>query len=146
LFFAVLAAMAWRHFCVDEMPDWKEFVAAAAVYDDNHRRIDISLSSAEKLFFQHQAVFIDARSPDQYRKGHIKGALNIPWNSVEKSIGYVLENIDPDTTIITYCDGLKCSLSHNLANFLIQLGYSDVKVLVNGWSAWLEKGLPVERD
>ncbi len=142
--FSIIAAFLWRLIYVNEMPAWQDFVAGAALYDDNQQRIDISLNLAKKFFFEHKALFIDARSYEQYRKGHIKGAINIPWQTVEQSVEYVLENVDPDTIVITYCDGLSCNLSHNLAKFLIQLGYNQVKVLVNGWSSWIEEGLPVE--
>ena len=142
---AVLAAFLWRLFHVDNLPDWNKFSAGVAVHDENDQRIDISLSAAKKLYFERKAFFVDARSPEQYRKGHIRGAINVPWITVEQNIDRVLTKIKPDTTIITYCDGIQCPLSHNLAKFLIQLGYSEVKVLVNGWSAWIENGLPVEK-
>jgi rhodanese-related sulfurtransferase len=34
-------------------------------------------------------------------------------------------------------------LSHDLALFLKDLGFTRVKVLVNGWTLWKEKNLPV---
>jgi len=55
----------------------------------------------------------------------------------------VTEDISPDTPIITYCDGEICELSHNLAIFLRDMGFRNVRILVNGWALWKEEGLPI---
>lgn len=108
------------------------------------KRLDISLPEAKKLFFQQPVVFIDARPQDDYEKGHIKGALGLPWNEVDQNFMRVTEDISPDTLIITYCDGETCELSHNLAIFLLDMGFSNTRILINGWTLWKEAGLPME--
>jgi rhodanese-related sulfurtransferase len=35
-------------------------------------------------------------------------------------------------------------LSHDLALFLRDAGFTDTRVLVNGWALWQQAGLPVE--
>ena len=112
--------------------------------DPSGKRLDISLSEAKKLFLQRSVVFIDARPQDDYEKGHIKGALGLPWKEVDRNFMQVTEDISPDTPIITYCDGEICELSHNLAIFLLDMGFRNVKILVNGWALWKEEGLPIE--
>ena len=52
--------------------------------------------------------------------------------------------MEPETPIITYCDGETCNLSHDLALFLRDMGFMNVRVLVNGWTAWHESRFPVE--
>jgi 3-mercaptopyruvate sulfurtransferase SseA len=47
-------------------------------------------------------------------------------------------------TLITYCDGESCDLSHELALFLKEMGFENVRVLVNGWSVWQQAGLPFQ--
>lgn len=107
-------------------------------------QLTISLVEARDLFQQKSAVFIDARDAFQYEEGHIQGALNLPWHDVDALFMDVMEDISQDTLIITYCDGETCNLSHDLALFLIDIGFSNVKVLVNGWTVWLENDLPTE--
>lgn len=51
-----------------------------------------------------------------------------------------------DAVIITYCDGDTCNLSKELALLLENLGFSKVRVLVNGWTVWQNAGLPVEAE
>jgi len=57
-----------------------------------------------------------------------------------------VDGMSNDTLIITYCDGENCDLSHELAIFLRDMGFPNVKVLVNGWTVWQEMNLPVEGD
>jgi rhodanese-related sulfurtransferase len=107
-------------------------------------RLDISLPEAEKLFRSGAAVFLDARSANDYARGHIHGARSLPWQDVDKFFMEVAESLEPETPIIIYCDGETCSLSHDLAVFLKDMGFTDVRVLVNGWTVWQAAGLPVE--
>ena len=104
----------------------------------------VPLDRAEKMFVDKAAVFMDARSKQEYDVGHIQGAINLPWHEVEQQIMGVVERIPLDRLIITYCDGETCALSKDLALFLKEMGYEKVRVLVNGWSLWKDAGLPVE--
>jgi len=58
----------------------------------------------------------------------------------------VTEDISTDTPIITYCDGETCNLSLDVANVLIDMGFSHVRILVNGWTKWQEYDLPIEKE
>ncbi len=107
-------------------------------------RLDISLQEAENLFNSQSAVFLDARLVDDYATGHIQGARNLPWQNVDQFFIEVTEDLDSKTPIITYCDGETCNLSHDLALFLKDAGFMNVRVLVNGWTVWQSSGLPVE--
>lgn len=105
----------------------------------------ISLEEAKALCLDKDAVFLDARSPEDYAQGHIRCAQNIPWQSFDEYIDRVLETIPDNAWIVTYCDGEHCSLSEDLAKELLSMGYENVKILLNGWTRWLEAGLPVEK-
>jgi rhodanese-related sulfurtransferase len=103
----------------------------------------LNLEEAEKLFSSKQAVFIDARSPEDYRRGHILWAQNLPWETMEAHMDEIAAEIPLEQTIIVYCDGEDCMLSEYVARELFYWGYDHVKVLVNGWTKWLEAGLPI---
>jgi rhodanese-related sulfurtransferase len=106
--------------------------------------MDISLDEAEQLFLTHAVVFIDARPEEDYARGHIQNARCLPWHDVDLKFMGVTEALDLETPIVTYCDGEKCELSHNLALFLRDAGFLNTRVLVNGWTLWQQAGLPVE--
>ena len=131
-----------RHDSLQIVGDWS---AEARTTTATGAHLIISLSEAAKLFTEKAAVFIDARSDEDFRKGHIQGAKSLPWQDVDQRFIEIAEDISPDVTIITYCDGETCKLSHDLALFLIDMGFKDVRVLVNGWSVWQETNLPVEK-
>jgi rhodanese-related sulfurtransferase len=104
----------------------------------------ITLEEAENLFLRNAAVFMDARNPAQYESGHIRGAINLPWSRVDEHVIEITEGFNPEKHIITYCDGVTCALSKNLALYLRDMGFVSVRVLVNGWTLWKNTHLPVE--
>jgi 3-mercaptopyruvate sulfurtransferase SseA len=107
--------------------------------------LSISFEDAEALFVDKQAVFLDARSREQYRKGHIEGAKSLPWEDFDRRAPQVMSGIGRDAIIITYCDGESCSLSRELALALMAKGYDRVRVLVDGWKLWQQFNLPTEQ-
>ncbi|ROQ92355.1 rhodanese-like domain-containing protein [Desulfosoma caldarium] len=104
--------------------------------------LEISLDEAQILYLTDQAVFLDARSPEAYRSGHIDKALNLPWVHFSERASEVLDGLPKETPIVTYCDE-GCRFSEELAAALTAQGYAQVRALMNGWSAWLESGFPV---
>lgn len=113
---------------------------------DSGESLIISFDEAQGHFFAGDAVFVDARSPELYDQGHIEGARNLPWEHFEQYYEGSLADLPPDALIIAYCDGEGCSLSKELALALFDKGHRNVRVLVNGWGLWTERGLPVEMD
>ena len=103
----------------------------------------ITLAEAESLFAQGQAVFVDTRSEEAYQKGHVVGAVNVPFEEFDP---VVLEEISfpYDKPIVVYCDGSECQSSTNLAKHLAEQGYEDIRVFFGGWQEWKNSGLPIE--
>lgn len=110
------------------------------------KQFGISLAEAKKLFLKQAAVFIDARSNNDYEKAHIKGARSLPWKDVDQQFIEVTKDLPPDIPIITYCDGETCGLSHDLTMFLLDMGFNNVRELINGWALWQKADLPIEPD
>lgn len=104
----------------------------------------IPLEEAEVLFFSEQGVFVDARREESYTMGHIKGARNLPLEDFDSRVSEVMADVPPDTPIVTYCDGEHCGLSREVAFALIVKGFTNVRVLLNGWAVWQQANLPVE--
>lgn len=103
---------------------------------------DASLADALQLHLSGHGLFLDARDPDTYAQGHIPGALCVPPTDLDRlwpQLAPLLEG----KTIITYCDGAACRLSHELAEALRLRGVTTVLVLGNGWSLWQDEHLPV---
>jgi rhodanese-related sulfurtransferase len=141
---SVAAALAVNALRADRLPLAGDFSAAARMTTATGERMDIGLDEAQKLFAAHAAVFIDARSVEDYAKGHIQGALSLPWQEVDRNFLAVTQSLDVETQIVTYCDGETCELSHDLALFLRDAGFLNTRVLINGWTLWQQAGLPAE--
>lgn len=103
----------------------------------------ILLDSAIRHFENGTAVFVDARSLEAYRAGHIAGARSLPDDAFDAYLGPFFEAVDPTWKIITYCDGAACDQSRTLAEKLRDVGYGDVAYLPDGWRLWLEESMPV---
>jgi rhodanese-related sulfurtransferase len=144
LILSVAAGLAVNTMRADRLPLIGDFSVGARMTTATGERMDIALEEVEKLFFTHGAVFIDARPAEDYARGRIQGARSLPWQDVELNFIGVTADLDLATPIVTYCDGETCELSHDLALFLRDAGFINTRVLVNGWSAWQQAGLPVE--
>jgi len=121
--------------------DWSQ---GARFSDATGDSLVVSLETAEQWFRQERVLFVDARSHKEYVAGHIRGALSIPWQEVDRYFIEAVERMEGPHTIITYCDGETCDLSHELALFLKEMGFENVRVLVNGWTLWTQAGLPTD--
>lgn len=104
----------------------------------------INLDYAMMKFQSRKTIFLDARYPEDFKAGHIKGAVNLPYEESEEYAPQVLPKLPKEEEIIAYCDGTECEESLLLARELRELGYEDIKVFFGGWQEWLKAGLPVE--
>ncbi|MCF7921208.1 MAG: rhodanese-like domain-containing protein [Candidatus Marinimicrobia bacterium] len=110
---------------------------------DGESASNVSLAEAYSLFEDGTALFIDARSPDEFRAGHIQQSINIPVQAFMDSLLY-LENLDFNRPIITYCDGEDCNASIDLAADLKMMGFVHVNFFFGGWQEWRDAGYPTE--
>jgi len=101
----------------------------------------VPLADARQLWQGGAAFFLDARAPADYKAGHIAGAYNLPAEDFDARYPETATMLTPETVIVTYCDGLECDLSHHLTDRLRELGYRNVRILQNGWTAWRQAGL-----
>jgi rhodanese-related sulfurtransferase len=107
--------------------------------------LSIPIGEAEALFYTRTAVVVDARPEELYRQGHIQGALSLPSNELDDRLPELMAGVPLDAAIITYCDGTGCNSSKEVAFALMDNGYTNVRVLINGWTVWQEANLPTEK-
>ena len=114
-----------------------------AVGDEDVPRINVT--DLKKLVDSGSDVIIlDTQPKAVYDKGHIKGAISFPWR--KKITLLDIEGLPRDRLIVTYCDcGPGESDSADVAARLLQMGFSDVKVLKDpSIQGWKKAGYPVE--
>ena len=103
----------------------------------------VEASEAKRILDAGGAVFVDARSVEQYKAGHIPGACSLPLYQMDDYLTPFLNVVQPDAAVIVYCSGIACQDSHLLAKELADMGYGNVSVFAGGIAAWRGKGYTV---
>ena len=86
-------------------------------------------------------ILLDVRKPEEVKKlGIIPGAKNIRLNSLMKSLDQLPSKKAP---IIIYCKG--GARGTMAVGFLGLMGYTDVKNMKGGFTAWTKASFPVEK-
>lgn len=82
---------------------------------------------------------IDVRTDWEFKKGHLKDAVNIDWMGEEFVSG--MKDIPKSTTVFVYCFAGGRSLE--AARKLLNLGYTNVYNMDGGYDAWVKAKLPI---
>ncbi len=85
-------------------------------------------------------VLVDVREKDEWRQGHIPGAIHIPRGFLEMQAASRLPK--RDARIVTVCAaGIRSAFA---AKVLGELGYTHVESANPGFVQWKDRGYPVE--
>ncbi|MDZ7373676.1 MAG: rhodanese-like domain-containing protein [candidate division KSB1 bacterium] len=82
---------------------------------------------------------LDARAPEDFRRGHLPGAENLPYEEFFKYAA-MLAGMSRHTWIVCYCDGPPCDLAEKLAGELFVAGFTRVAVYRGGLKDWRKSG------
>lgn len=104
----------------------------------------VTLEEMKRIYDEGVVVIIDARSPTEYKEGHIPGAVNIPYDQLPAYMETLQLEAPMGTSVVCYCRGPSCDFSDHLATELKLMGYDDVSVFTGGWEHWTEAGNPAE--
>jgi len=92
---------------------------------------NIDAPSLERLSKNEEPiVYLDVRSPEEYRQGHIEGALLMPLDSLPTRY----KELPRDKKIVVYCRSGRRSAQ--AISFLRSQGYENVLNLSGGYVAW----------
>lgn len=91
-------------------------------------------------------MFIDARSDEHYRAGHIPGAYQFFHYRAEKYLETVLPLAQAAQQIVIYCTGGDCEDSEFAAMMLRDMGVpgANLHVYLGGFADWSTNNLPIE--
>lgn len=76
-------------------------------------------------------VIVDVRELELFSAGHIKGAINIPYDDARPMI---LKELSPNDRIVFVCHG--GPMGDELGSILVKNGYKDVYNLKGGMRKW----------
>ena len=98
------------------------------------------------MLWKNGSIFIDARDPENYDEGHIPGAINLPFEEWDDYWEAVRPQLNPDSTIVCYCDGFDCELSLFAARELKLDGYPKALTFFGGFHKWVNAKLPYDNN
>jgi rhodanese-related sulfurtransferase len=84
-------------------------------------------------------VVLDVRPEEEFKNGHIPGAINIPLEGLSTKIKKLPKNKE----YVAYCRGPFCVFADEAVQLLTKKGFKAQR-LVEGFPDWKIKGLPVE--
>lgn len=94
---------------------------------------------SDKLKATSNAVLLDVRTPEEFSKEYIEGALLADWNSDD--FQRRIDAIDKNASVFVYC--LSGGRSSSAAAAMRKQGYKEVYELQGGIMKWKSAGLPV---
>jgi rhodanese-related sulfurtransferase len=115
--------------------------ATDLVNEAKEKVCEISVAEAKaKIDSSTSLIVLDVREPDEFKKGHIPKAINIPRGMLEFKVAKEIPN--KDAHILAYCKtgGRSCLA----CSTLLAMGYKNVESIAGGWDAWLKAGYAVE--
>ena len=96
----------------------------------------------EKAELGEDFVLLDVREKDEFREGHLDGAVSLPRGFLEMQIEDKVR--DRSKSIIAYCAGGVRSLI--AARTLREMGYEAVTSMAGGFNGWKNAGLPFTQN
>lgn len=100
----------------------------------------LSPAEATLLVNHHNAVLVDVRHKDEFRNGHIAGAVHISAKDIRENNLHQIENDRTNPIIIVCKTG---QTAQEAAKHLVKAGFEQVNVLQDGLIAWNEAKLPL---
>jgi len=86
-------------------------------------------------------LVLDVRTPEEYKQGHVPGAVNIPHTEVAARLAELGDK--KDRSMVLYCE--KGGRAAKAADVLSKQGFTNLKHLTGDMSAWRDKDLPTEK-
>lgn len=83
---------------------------------------------------------VDVRGPDEWRRGHLPGAIHIPLASLPDRLG----ELDASAPIVLQCKG--GGRSAIATSFLQSHGIANATNMVGGYESWVKNGFKVDVD
>lgn len=86
-------------------------------------------------------TLLDVLPKESYFREHIKGAISLPLEEIEKG---AVKGLNKGDLIVTYCANFDCPASTKAAEKLISLGYNNVLDYKGGLKDYKEAALATE--
>ena len=128
------SAVSFASFAADAKAESKTEAKAAVK--------NIKVADAAKLLAEKkEVVVLDVRTPEEFKAGHLKGAVNI--NIQSPTFKEDVSKLDKSKTYLVNCAA--GGRSTRACNAMGGFGFKDTLNLEGGFKAWTAAGQPVEK-
>jgi rhodanese-related sulfurtransferase len=94
-----------------------------------------------QLMNREKAIVIDVCEPDEFARGHVIGAKNLPLGQLEDKLAHLVKS--KSAQVVMVCQvGARSARAAATAR---KLGFENVKSLAGGLKAWQAASMPVEK-
>lgn len=101
----------------------------------------VNPTGAVNLINREKAVVVDVCEPDEFAKGHLPQAHNIPFGQLEEKLPALVK--DKALPVILVC--ASGARSGRAVGLVKKLGYEKAHSLAGGMGAWKEANLPIQK-
>ncbi len=112
--------------------------AKARAYFENKLAFTTGPIELSRMLKSGNATVVDVRAAEDFGKGHVPGAINLPQGSWDNPRG-----LSRDSLNIVYCNTQQCHLAANACLAFASKGFS-VMELESGFETYKGHGLEVE--
>jgi phage shock protein E len=116
------------------------FLATACIGEANTRQTITASALLQQINTSTSPVVLDVRSPEEFRTGHVPGAVNIPHRQVGARLGELASG--KERGIVVYCEG--GPRAEYAEQVLENAGFEKVYHLEGDMAAWRMNRLPME--
>ncbi len=114
-------------------------VTASGQGQPTHARISQD-ALMQRIRSQHDMLLIDVRTAGEFNRGHIPGAIHIPYNELAGRLGEIRPHHDKG--VVLYCEtGGRAGVAERI---LREAGLDNIKHLEGHMAAWRQSELPIE--
>ena len=100
----------------------------------------VSREELQRRLRQGDVVVVDVRPAEEYAAGHVRGAVSIPVDELERRIG----ELPPGAEVVAYCRGPLCVYAPQAVGILRRHGV-PARRLEGGFPEWRLERRPVRR-
>lgn len=103
---------------------------------------NLNPQEATLLMNKQDAIVVDVRTADEFKKGHIVNAKNITVSQIDEGKFSAIENNKQSPIIVVCASGTR---SAGAGEKLVKAGFEQVSNLSSGMAAWTAANLPVTK-
>jgi rhodanese-related sulfurtransferase len=100
----------------------------------------LSAEQVDRLLGRSDVTLIDARFQEDYDRGHLEGAINLPVVASLFERERALAPLARTNTIVVYCQSARCPYAEMVGSEIFFRGFRNVVLYPGGWEEWRQHG------